>query len=276
MPCPRPLYRRQSIETSIVIRAGTPVPVSVTGDEVQIYVHAGRAHLGIGADRWATGRRLEEKLQPDVFILDDGFQHRKLKRDLDIVLIDALNPFAGMAVFPLGGLREPLAALSRASAFVIMRAAPGREYKGILNRLCSINKSAPIFRATVEPRYWMSLRTGQPGHPMESPAVAFCGLANPATFWETLRALRIQPAFQWAFADHHRYTCTEIGRLAAQARMHQAPILLTTEKDAMNLPESAAAILLDASVELYWLKIGIQVENQEELLGLIESRLNGV
>jgi len=79
--------------------------------------------------------------------------------------------------------------------------------------------------------------------------------------------------FTWTFEDHHRYKCTEVQRLAAQARMHGAPTLLTTEKDAMNLPERALEILSDASTELYWLKIGIQVEREESLLELIESKL---
>ncbi len=266
-------YLRRSIEPSILVEAGGDVPVSVTGDEAQIFVHSGHAHAGIGADRWSTGRLLEEKYHPHLFLLDDGFQHRRLARDLDIVLIDALNPFAGGAVFPLGRLREPLRALARADAFVLMRAAPEREYRGIRDRLAKLNPTAPIFRGRIEPRYWVNTRTGQPAHPPEAPAAAFCGLANPASFWRTLRTLGIAPVFTWTFDDHHRYQCAEVQRLAAQARMHGAPFLLTTEKDAMNLPERAAEILQDASIELYWLKIGIQVEREEALLELIESRL---
>jgi tetraacyldisaccharide 4'-kinase len=266
-------YMRRSIEPSILIEAGEHVPPDVTGDEAQIFVHSGHADAGIGADRWSTGRLLEEKYHPHLFLLDDGFQHRQLVRDLDIVLIDALNPFAGGAVFPMGRLREPLRALARADAFVLMRTAPEREYRGIRNRLLALNPSAPIFRGRIEPRYWVHTRTGQPAHPPEAPAAAFCGLANPASFWGTLRSLGIDPLFTWTFGDHHRYRCTQVQRLAAQARMHGAPVLLTTEKDAMNLPERATEILLDASMELYWLKIGIQVEREEALLELIESKM---
>jgi tetraacyldisaccharide 4'-kinase len=266
-------YMRRSIEPSILIEAGEEVPTDVTGDEAQIFVHSGHADAGIGADRWSTGKLLEEKYHPHLFLLDDGFQHRQLARDLDIVLIDALNPFAGGAVFPLGKLREPLRALARADAFVLMRAAPEREYRGIRNQLLALNPTAPIFRGRIEPRYWVHTRTGQPAHPPETPIAAFCGLANPASFWGTLRTLGLAPVFTWTFGDHHRYRCTEVQRLAVQARMHGAPVLLTTEKDAMNLPERAAEILLDASMELYWLKIGIQVEREEALLELIESKM---
>ena len=161
-----------------------------------------------------TGRLLEEMYHPDVFLLDDGFQHWRLARDLDIVLIDSLNPFAGGAVFPLGGLREPLSALRRADAFVITRTVRERRVSRHPQPTAALNPRAPIFRAIVEPLYWVNARTQQPGHPPEGPLAAFCGLANPASFWETLKALRIQPVFTWTFDDHHGYQCIELQRLA--------------------------------------------------------------
>jgi tetraacyldisaccharide 4'-kinase len=266
-------YRRRSIARRVVIKAGETVPVSLTGDEAQILVRSGHAHVGIGADRWWTGSLLENMYHPDLFLLDDGFQHHQLARDLDIVLIDALNPFAGGAVFPLGGLREPLSALRRADAFVITRSIPAREYRGLRNQLHALNTRAPIFRAMVEPLYWVNERTGQPGHPPEGPLAAFCGLANPASFWGTLRALRIQPVFTWAFGDHHSYHWIELQRLAEHARVHSSSVLLTTQKDAANLPERAGEILMEASVELYWLKIGIQIDDEAGLMALIRSKL---
>jgi len=247
--------------------------VRVTGDEAQIFVQSGCAHLGLGADRFQTGRLLEEKYQPGVFLLDDGFQHVQLRRDLDLVLIDALNPFAGGAIFPLGALREPMSALARAGAFVIMRAAPGRQYEGVRQQLRRWNARAPIFRARVEPRGWVNFSSRVREQPLEGPMAAFCGLANPASFWGTLRSLGLPPVFHWAFRDHHQYTSTQLERLAAQARMHGASILLTTEKDAMNLPESTPGLLENARVSLYWLKIGLQIENEDQLLMLIEAKL---
>jgi 3-deoxy-D-manno-octulosonic-acid transferase len=266
-------YRRRSIETTILIGAGEPAPVRVTGDEAQIFVRSGFAHAGIGADRFATGRLLEEKYQPDVFLLDDGFQHARLERDLDLVVIDALNPFAGGAVFPLGALREPMSALARADVFVIMRAAHGRLYEGLRRQLRAWNPHAPIFRACVEPRDWVNYGTRAPEHLPEGPVAAFCGLANPASFWGTLRSLGVPPAFHWAFGDHHHYSCEQVQRLAAQAQMHGSNVLLTTQKDAMNLPESAPDVLAGAGVNLYWLKIGVQVENEDQLLDLVEGKM---
>jgi tetraacyldisaccharide 4'-kinase len=156
---------------------------------------------------------------------------------------------------------------------VIVRAAPEREYRGVRDRLRELNPRAPIFRAKVQPRYWIHERTGQPGHPPEGVAAAFCGLANPLSFWETLKAARMSLGFTWEFDDHHSYNCTELQRLAAQARIHGSNVLLTTEKDAVNLPEHAAEILVEASVDLYWLRIGLQLDDEEGLLQLIERQV---
>ena len=266
-------YRRRSIESSIVIGAGEAVPAAVTGDEAQIYVHAGYAHAGIGADRFSTGRLVESQYQPDLFLLDDGFQHRRLGRDLDIVLIDALDPFPGCDVFPRGRLRESIQGLARAEAIVIMRAAAERNYAGLIQQVRAVNAAAPIFRASVEPLYWISNRTSRLAHPPEGPVAAFCGLGNPASFWTTLKRERIEPVFRWEFDDHHRYRWEELQCLAAQAHFHGAQVLLCTEKDAMNLPGRAIELLLEDSVELYWLKVGVRIKNEDELLDLIESRI---
>jgi tetraacyldisaccharide 4'-kinase len=264
-------YRRKSIETNIVVPAGARMSAQKTGDEPQILIRTGFAHVGIGADRWATGCLLEEQLHPDIFLLDDGFQHWRLRRQMDIVLIDALDPFAGNAVFPLGRLREPVEALARADAIILTRAQPLREYEGIKARIRAVNPSAPILLAKVEPESWVNERTRQPSPEPPGPAVAFCGLANPGSFWQTLLALDITPVFRWAFDDHHHYTHRELKLLAMQAQLRGARALLTTEKDAMNLPENALEILGPA--ELYWLKIGTELEDEATLMELIESRL---
>ena len=123
-----------------------------------------------------------------------------------------------------------------------MRASPHREYRGLLNELRAVNPRAPVFRAEVEPLYWVNYVTNQREQKVEGPAAAFCGLGNPASFWTTLKTLAIQPAFQWAFGDHHRYTYQQLGRLAAEACSLGSSVLLTTEKDSMNLPEGAADV----------------------------------
>jgi tetraacyldisaccharide 4'-kinase len=263
-------YRRRTLDEYVLIRSGTQVSTCYTGDEAQIFVRSGDAHVGIGADRWEAGRRLEARFGTGAFLLDDGFQHRRLRRDVDIVLIDALNPFPGQDVFPMGLLREPLAGLSRAGAFVITRAQPGRHYNGIRDMLRRVNRTAPIFTAQVEARGWICEQTRQPCAPPVGPVVAFCGLANPDTFWNSLRQEGFDPVYTWKFEDHHHYRPHELRRLAYHAKQLGADVLLTTEKDAMNLPENAGALV--GGLPIYWLKIATLVREQEELMALIEAQ----
>jgi tetraacyldisaccharide 4'-kinase len=262
-------YRRRSLQETIILEAGATAETRMTGDEAQIFLRFARAHVGIGADRWKTGRRMAEVLDPGIFLLDDGFQHTRLKRDLDIVLIDAMDPLPGGGVFPAGRLREPVTALRRADCFVITRAQPKRRYEGIRDLLSRYNPGAPIFLARVEARSWFSQRTGEPGQVPEGPLVAFCGLGNPAIFWRTLDKLEILPVFQWTFGDHHVYLPSELARLARQAIEAGAAALLTTEKDAMNLPDNALEIV--RPLEIYWLKIDVYVDREDDLLQLVES-----
>src|SRR6185436_4267144 len=123
-------YRRRSPGKIVIVPRGQKASCEVTGDEPQIFVRAGAAHVGVSGHRYEAGRRLEETLAPDVFLLDDGFQHVQLARKRDLVLIDALDPLSG-GVFPLGRLREPPEHLSRASAFLLTRVSPGRDTTGI-------------------------------------------------------------------------------------------------------------------------------------------------
>jgi tetraacyldisaccharide 4'-kinase len=260
-------YGRKSSSHAVAVPAGRQVPVDQTGDEAQIFVQEGRFDVGISADRFEAGRLLEDLTHPDVFILDDGFQHRRLKRNCDLVLIDALDPFAGGALFPAGRLREPLAALSRASAFLITRSEPGREYRGIRQMLARYNPNAPVFHSRAHPTVWVDHATGRPAEVVSGGAVAFCGIGNPYSFWQTLRDLSIEPIFTWTFDDHHPYTTRELQRLGYQARRRNASVLLTTRKDSFNLPPNAVDLVAPAVI--LWLDIDAQVFEEEQFISLL-------
>jgi len=240
-------YGRKS-RLDVIVPKGGDAPVEQTGDEAQAYIRQAAAHVGIGSDRYQVGCRMEHELKPGVFLLDDGFQHFHLQRDRNVVLIDALDPLGG-GVFPLGRLREPLAALARASAIVITRAE--NRHSGIETLIRRYNSQAPIFRARVVPQG--ELPTG--------PVAAFCGLGQPRTFWRTLEALGIKAAPRLVFPDHHRYTVADLNEIFRQATVAGAQALLTTEKDMMNLPPGIVLPL-----KIYCLRIGIEIENEAELL----------
>lgn len=258
-------YGRQVAQETIVQR-GEKAPVERTGDEAQMFIRRGDAHVGIGADRFAVGRRMEEELAPDIFLLDDGFQHSRLARRHDVVLIDALDPLAG-GVFPLGRLREPLDNVARANTLVITRVERCQDTAGIERLLRRYNAEAPIFRSRVVARQWVDFGGGgaRDAAIVELGRVgAFCGLGSPRSFWRTLEELGIEVAFRRVFRDHHRYRPEDLKSLADDAAAAGVGVLLTTEKDLMNLGEDAAALL--APNQLLWLKIGIEIEREAEFL----------
>ena len=258
-------YKRKSAEPIVLVRRGEIASLDLTGDEAQMFLRAGDAHVGIGRSRYDVGLHMEERFAPGVFLLDDGFQHLRLARQQDIVLIDGLNPFGG-GVFPIGRSREPAHSLSRATALIVTRAEPGQHNTGLERQLRRYS-SAPIFRCRVTPREWVDVNSTLGIPVAEAPfrkVAAFCGLGNPRSFWSTLEELKVDLVFHWAFGDHHSYRPGELQRLLAQAQDCGAEALVTTEKDALNLCDGATAIV--SPLKLYWLKIGIEIEREQELL----------
>jgi tetraacyldisaccharide 4'-kinase len=263
-------YGRQSPDASLVVAAGEVVPPQQSGDEAQIFLRSGLAPLGIGAGRFLSGTRLLERFDAGVLLLDDGFQHRRLARDVDIVLVDALDPFGGGGVFPLGSLREPVAALARANVILITRCDGSDLAEPIAREVHRWNPQAPVFRSSVEPRAWVEHATGERFGVAERPfgrAGAFCGLGNPASFRHTLETLGVEIADWIEFDDHHRYRPRELRHMAQQMAANGATALVTTQKDAINLCEDTAELV--APLGLYWLEIGIKIEREEEFLRAI-------
>jgi len=265
-------YGRHSIDQHLILEPGAHAKTAQTGDEPQIFLRSAVAPVGIGADRYRTGRLLEDRFQCDVLILDDGFQHVRLERQVDLVLIDTLSPFGGGEVFPLGRLREPLPSLARADVFVITRSelAPGT--CDVERALRLYNPHAPVFRGRTAPGQWVEAASGHITAELPFSRVAgFCGLGNHQSFWSTLRALGIQLVDRVAFDDHHAYRPSEMRRLAQQFLAEKAEAAVTTEKDAINFCEGCAQLM--APLPVYWLKIRMEIERQEEFLRFVENRL---
>jgi tetraacyldisaccharide 4'-kinase len=266
-------YRRRSPERAVFVPAGTAAAVEITGDEAQTFVRAGIADVCIGSDRAEAAALAQRLADPAIFLLDDGFQHWRLHRDVDIVLVDALDPFAGCHVFPRGRLREPLEAFARAGAFVITRCDPGLRIDAIERTLRAYNAGAPLFRSSVVAQRWIPVGDGAPAAPDSPPfssAVAFCGLGNPSAFWRTLAALGVPVRFRWVFDDHHVYRPAELRCLAGRAVRMGATALITTEKDAMNLPDGVVDLI--APTPIYYLEIGVEVEDGVRLVDLCLGR----
>jgi len=196
----------------------------------------GKVQMGVGPDRYKNGQALARH-GIDWFVLDDGFQHLRLSRDADIVLIDATDPFGAGMLLPAGRLREPVSALRRADLVVITRSvqAPAPAIEAMIRRYCK----SPIFYATTQldsvlrvPQLAVAL---PPQDCRSARFLAFCGIGNAAAFFEDLRAWGIQTAGEHSFPDHHVYTAREISDLELEAASSGADGLLCTEKDVWNL-----------------------------------------
>jgi tetraacyldisaccharide 4'-kinase len=267
-------YGRTSPTPVLALPLGAAVRTEESGDEPQIFLRARVAPVGIGADRHSAGRLLREKFGADVMLLDDGFQHVKLARDFDVVLLDALNPFGGGEVFPMGRLREPMEGLTRADAIVITRSEASDLGPAIERAVRRWNPRVPVFHARIVPEWWVEHRSGRYLRPEDlklDRVGAFCGLGNPRSFHRTLDALGTRYVDCVEFQDHHRYLPNELKRMAEQFRRQGAVALVTTEKDAVNLCQDADDLL--APLPLYWLKIGMRIDGEAELLAQIERRI---
>ena len=219
-------YKRVTRERVTVLKAGSSAPVNLTGDEAQMILRDGYAHLGIGADRYQAGAAVLEQLRPDVFLLDDGFQHARVHRDLDIVVLDGLDPFAGGWSFPAGRLREPVSALERAQVVALSR-TEGRRFDGVMHRI----GETPVVLLPTKPVCWVECASGRRvtiDNFQIDDCAAFCGLANPDAFRRTLDQLGYKPITFRAFPDHHLYSPADLADIKGK-------VVLTTEKDAVKL-----------------------------------------
>lgn len=193
----------------------------VFGDEPLIIARSAGVPVWVAAERYDAGLLAESAIGaqgPRVHILDDGFQHRQLHRDVDILLMSPAD--LRDQLLPAGNLREPLHAAERAQVLAIPADDPALE-----SDLRERGLQQPVWR----------LRRRMEIPPLAGPVLAFCGIARPAQFFAGLESAGVRLAGRRAFPDHHRYTQAELDRLAAQARAAGALALLTTEKDAVRM-----------------------------------------
>lgn len=204
----------------------------------------------VGKDRAASAKKAVA-LGAQAIILDDGFQHWRLARDLDIVLLDSERPFGNGWALPAGRLREPKSALRRASAVVLTRCTS----EGIQNTEVGIlNEGKPAFYT----RHIVTGLTRWPSDESSNPAglkgkctLLFSGIARPELFERSIKGLGLDFSGHIAFGDHHNFDGADLDRIATAAKSCEA--VITTEKDAVRLPAS-----WDPGKPVYILRIGIE------------------
>lgn len=207
-------YKRRSRGALCVDPEGS---AGLYGDEPLLLARSLGAEVFVAEDRYLAGLAAEAHARKHgrsvrLHILDDGFQHRQLHRDFDIVLLNPADLRGSL--LPFGRLREPLSSLDRADTV----AAP-QELSSLLSA----------------PNLWFVRRRLVLRESASSRPLAFCGLARPRQFWKSLEEAGIQPAATYAFRDHHHYTARDASLLERLARQHEADGFVTTEKDLVKL-----------------------------------------
>jgi tetraacyldisaccharide 4'-kinase len=206
--------------------------------------------------RYQAGMEAVAGFKPDVIVLDDGFQRRfSLHRDLDLLVVDALNPFSSGWPLPAGLLREPLSALSEAGVFVVNKADQAANLEDIRTVLKARNPRAFVVESRYEPALLRDLTTGKrmnPSHLDGSPVGALSGLATPLYFVRTLAAHKVIVRHAYTFDDHYAYTAEELREVARDAQRRGLEYLVTTEKDEVKFPAGLELPVPVLVLEIEW------------------------
>jgi tetraacyldisaccharide 4'-kinase len=272
-------YGRENAQRRVLVSDGSNVLVDARagGDEPVELAHKllTRSVVVVAdADRVSAAAWAKEKFGITAFVLDDGFQHRRAKRDLDIVCIDATNPFGDGAMLPGGMLREPLDNLRRADAFVITRMNLVESVEALLVQLRDENPDASVFGANFEVEEFTKLADFYRGRSTRGDdydrqfianSFAFCGLGNPESFLSQLARQHFAVTGLLPFADHHRYRQSDIELIEAEARSRNSRGLITTVKDAVKLQD------FKFSLPCFVAELSVEINDHDRLRDLVLS-----
>ena len=231
--------------------------------------------IGVSSNRLQAAGSLLKEHQADCFVLDDGYQRLSLHRDVNLLLVDASRPFEHEPTLPLGRLREPLSGISRADAVILTRTQPGCEYDSLRRVLQRHNPTCPIYLSRMKPRDVVS----ESGDTQALESIdakrlfSFCGVGSPESFPRLLRSLGYDIAGEMTFPDHHTYSESDWWRIAAEARDCGADLLITTEKDLVNLDAGVPLSTRTGAPPLCALSIELAVDDGERLLDWIEEQV---
>jgi tetraacyldisaccharide 4'-kinase len=240
-----------------------------SGDEPYLL---GQNLMGVAAvisnpHRFAAGNWAMQNLGSEVFVLDDGFQHLQLARDLDIVTIDATNPWGGGSSLPAGRSREPRTGLARAGCVVITRTDQVENPAAIKDTVRQLTSAIPILfsRMVTSGVRTLGGQIFDKTSLLAQPVAAFCGVGNPESFFNAVRTEGFEAALTKAFPDHYSYTQEDLARLVDDAKVNGAAALLTTAKDAIKLSN------FELELPCYVLDIQISIDDEGPLVELIRT-----
>ena len=244
--------------------------VNEAGDEPFLLAEnlRGRAAVICDKNRVAAAEWAIENLGAQLFVLDDAFQHQQIRRDANVLTLDATNAFGNGKLLPAGILREGIKEIARADCVVITRADESEELEGLRARIQEVAGDVPIFTSSIKLAEVRSLDRQRPAEDITKqkiPLAAFCGIGNPASFLTLLRREGHELVHVRNYPDHHRYTQTDVKQLARDATARGAQALVTTTKDAVKLRA------LDFPLPCYVVGISIQIEESPAFFRLVND-----
>lgn len=270
-------YGRSTSGRVLVSDGETVLANAETGGDEPVelaYKLLGKAIVIVDADRVAAAKFAKSRFGVTAFVLDDGFQHRRVKRDVDVVCIDATDPFGKGLILPAGRLREPIRALNRADAVVITRADLVEDISPLRSKMSDFasqtftaeNRIARFSR--VEDFQTRSQNAGTRSYlPANTRVAAFCAVGNPDAFFQSLKRVEdLDLAMTRKFRDHRRYSQADVFEIERIARQHSVDLLVTTAKDSVKLTS------LQFEIPCYVAEIETVVEPADEFCRLILGR----
>ena len=239
-------------------------------DEPQLLArHLAGVPVVVGPRRDRTGAFACREFSPDVVILDDGFQHRRLRRDCDIVLVHARMPFGGFALLPSGPMREPLQSVARAHVIIVTKADEALETIGALSeRLRALNPDAALVTAVHAPSGLVDVMTEQPLELSRLSGLSvglLSSIGDPLGFEATVERLHATIRWHRSFPDHHRYAASDWQEVAAQCRAARPEAIITTEKDWVRL-QPLVVRRADAPAPIWMLQVKMAIVSGKEAL----------
>ncbi len=272
-------YWRKRGSPDVVLIAGktrNDLDWKSVGDEPwMIFQRLHKGGLGVGKHRYRVGLRLLEQQDVDVFLLDDGLQHRQLIRDEDICLIDVSRWRFWPLLFPFTFLRDLPGTLKRVDAVILTRWEGREKSADRIDHWLARRTSAPVFRGYIRPvalRQWPSGHRIDPEFFRSVPWLAFCGIANPDHFRETLTRMGLFPEEWFAYPDHHIYRESEVQRMLRASRSRGICHWITTEKDLVRMQEYLTPEVLE-EVSVAVLEIRLELDRYPEFVSWLQGVL---
>jgi tetraacyldisaccharide 4'-kinase len=250
------LIAQMGVKTAIITRGYKQTATTASDEVLLLQELAPEIPVYVGANRYLTGERALRETGAQCIILDDGFAHWRLARDLNIVLLDSLNPLGHGSIFPRGTLREPLSGLARASAFVLTKTdhCPKDVLGKLRNYLATNYPDVPQILTRHKPTHLeeMQSRKRVPLEFLKGKRIsAFCGIGNPQGFHGILKQLGADVASFRIFSDHFRYSQKPLSLLEDKSLVLKSDALITTHKDAVKIRSYIFALpVLSLEIEI--------------------------